>query len=367
MDYILPVFPSVNCFSPQRTDSSTATPSAAFSNYLTQVTNKIKQFSLTGLVFTMQCGPQSAWTMQPLCWAGAGSPQACLCLRPRQAACACAICACRPARSTPNACTLLSRWAVAFPACPALSSAACRLHTASTDPACDQTRRRAGRRCQASLILHGTIECYVIFDKTSYRTGLNAIKNTAPYNGVTLNFCAITLDGGPIRTSTICFDNSGLDPQHPYVIVKVRARPATPPRASHPLCQGWALCLCEADVSACACPRLGRSGALKAAAQDGGRVLLLGTGEGVSTTPWHQLLCTRVFLTQPDARRRWSRQGQSTTSSRSCLASAYTTPPRCPRRRTSRSRSRASLYSRCARGPRASAPGGCSAKAMCAR
>ena len=84
-------------------------------------------------------------------------------------------------------------------------------------------RRCAGRRCQASLILHGTIECYVIFDKTSYRTGLNAIKNTAPYNGITLNFCAITLDGGPIRTSTICFDNSGLDPQHPYVIVKVRS------------------------------------------------------------------------------------------------------------------------------------------------
>ncbi|KAK9821113.1 hypothetical protein WJX81_007720 [Elliptochloris bilobata] len=54
-----------------------------------------------------------------------------------------------------------------------------------------------------------------------YRTGLNAIKNVAPYNGITLNFCAITLDGGPIRTSTICFDNSGLDPQHPYVIVKV--------------------------------------------------------------------------------------------------------------------------------------------------
>ena len=78
------------------------------------------------------------------------------------------------------------------------------------------------RRCQASLILHGTIECYFIFDKSSYRTGLNAIKNVAPYNGITLNFCALELDGGPIRTSTICFDNSGLDPQHPYVIVKAR-------------------------------------------------------------------------------------------------------------------------------------------------
>ena len=67
MDYILPVFPSVNCFSPQRTDSSTATPSAAFSNYLTQVTNKIKQFSLTGLVFTMQCGPHHCSFMHFLC------------------------------------------------------------------------------------------------------------------------------------------------------------------------------------------------------------------------------------------------------------------------------------------------------------
>ena len=99
---------------------------------------------------------------------------------------------------------------------------ACWLHKAGTTHACDPMQRCAGRRCQASLILHGTIECYVVFDKTSYRTGLNAIKNTAPYNGITLNFCAITLDGGPIRTSTICFDNSGLDPQHPYVVVKAR-------------------------------------------------------------------------------------------------------------------------------------------------
>lgn len=42
---------------------------------------------------------------------------------------------------------------------------------------------------------------------------------------------------------------------------------------------------------------------------------------------------------------RWSPQAQSTTSSRSSSASAYTMPPRCPRRRTSRSRFRASLYS----------------------
>ena len=104
----------------------------------------------------------------------------------------------------------------------------CMQAATAAEHACDCLRCCAAHRCQASLILHGTIECYVIFDKTSYRTGLNAIKNTAPYNGITLNFCAITLDGGPIRTSTICFDNSGLDPQHPYVIVKARLPTVTP-------------------------------------------------------------------------------------------------------------------------------------------
>lgn len=78
-------------------------------------------------------------------------------------------------------------------------------------------------RCKASLILHGVIECYYVFDKTSYRTGLNTLKNTAPYSGISLNFCAIQLDGGPVKTSTICFDNSGIDPNHPYVIAKVGA------------------------------------------------------------------------------------------------------------------------------------------------
>ena len=78
VDYILPVFPSVNCFSPQRTDSSTATPSAAFSSYLTQVTNKIKQFSLTGLVFTMQYGPRHA-AIRSLCAELAHCPRACIC------------------------------------------------------------------------------------------------------------------------------------------------------------------------------------------------------------------------------------------------------------------------------------------------
>ena len=83
------------------------------------------------------------------------------------------------------------------------------------------------RRCIQSLLLQGTIECYYVFDKTSYRTGLNAIKNTAPYTGISLNFCALQLDDGPVKTSTICFDNSGLDPNHPYVIARVRMPPAS--------------------------------------------------------------------------------------------------------------------------------------------
>ena len=77
-------------------------------------------------------------------------------------------------------------------------------------------------RCKQSLILHGAIECYYVFDKTSYRTGLNQLKNTEPYPGISLNFCALQLDDGPVKTSAICFDNSGIDPNHPYVIAKVR-------------------------------------------------------------------------------------------------------------------------------------------------
>ena len=69
------------------------------------------------------------------------------------------------------------------------------------------------------------MECYFVFDRTSYRTGLDVLKNTQPYEGVSLNFCALQLDGGPIKTSTICFDNSGIDPNHPYVIAKVGPSP----------------------------------------------------------------------------------------------------------------------------------------------
>ncbi|EIE18926.1 hypothetical protein COCSUDRAFT_68083 [Coccomyxa subellipsoidea C-169] len=129
VDYVFPIWPTINCFNPARSDNSQVTPSASFTSYLTAVQNKAKQFTQSGLFFTAQC--------------------------------------------------------------------------------------------KASLILKGTIECYYVFDKTSYRTGLNTLKNTAPYSGISLNFCAIQLDGGPVKTSTICFDNSGIDPNHPYVIAKV--------------------------------------------------------------------------------------------------------------------------------------------------
>ena len=78
------------------------------------------------------------------------------------------------------------------------------------------------------------MECYFVFDRTSYRTGLDVLKNTQPYEGVSLNFCALQLDGGPIKTSTICFDNSGIDPNHPYVIAKVG--PSPEPATYHSFC-----------------------------------------------------------------------------------------------------------------------------------
>ena len=58
-------------------------------------------------------------------------------------------------------------------------------------------------RCKQSLILHGVIECSHVFDRTSYRTCLNRLKNTAPNPGISLNACALQLDDGPVKTSTI--------------------------------------------------------------------------------------------------------------------------------------------------------------------
>ena len=98
-------------------------------------------------------------------------------------------------------------------------------------------------------MLHGIIECYYVFDKTAYRTGLNVLKNVQPYPGLSLNFCALQLDNGPVKTSDICFDNSGIDPNHPYVIAKVgRDACLTVGAGVLVLCQGQVQCPC------CACP-----------------------------------------------------------------------------------------------------------------
>ena len=99
-----------------------------------------------------------------------------------------------------------------------------QIHVCTKLPACGSSGSLCACRCKQSFLLHGVVECYFVFDKTSYITGLNTIKNTAPYAGVSLNFCALQLDDGPVKTSTICFDNSGIDPNHPYVIAKARLR-----------------------------------------------------------------------------------------------------------------------------------------------
>ena len=59
VDYIFPIWPSLNCFNPARTDNSTITPSAGFTNYYNAVQSKANQFITTGLFFTAQCGPDS--------------------------------------------------------------------------------------------------------------------------------------------------------------------------------------------------------------------------------------------------------------------------------------------------------------------
>ena len=67
MDYILPSFPTINCFAPMRTNTSTATPSAAYNNYYAQVNNKIKQNSVSGLVFYAQCAHRPLTCPPVLC------------------------------------------------------------------------------------------------------------------------------------------------------------------------------------------------------------------------------------------------------------------------------------------------------------
>lgn len=57
VDYVFPIWPTINCFNPARSDNSQVTPSASFTSYLTAVQNKAKQFTQSGLFFTAQCAP----------------------------------------------------------------------------------------------------------------------------------------------------------------------------------------------------------------------------------------------------------------------------------------------------------------------
>ena len=54
VDYVFPIWPSLNCFNPARTDNSSVTPSQGFTNYLNAVQAKANQFITTGLFFTAQ-------------------------------------------------------------------------------------------------------------------------------------------------------------------------------------------------------------------------------------------------------------------------------------------------------------------------
>ena len=54
VDYIFPIWPSLNCFNPARTDNSSISPSAGFESYYAAVQAKANQFITTGLFFTAQ-------------------------------------------------------------------------------------------------------------------------------------------------------------------------------------------------------------------------------------------------------------------------------------------------------------------------
>mgnify|MGYP006952895303 CR=1 FL=1 len=57
----------------------------------------------------------------------------------------------------------------------------------------------------------------------SFKTGIAAIKNVAPYPGLELVTCVLQLDCGPPKTSPICFDKGGLDPHHPYIVARAES------------------------------------------------------------------------------------------------------------------------------------------------
>ena len=55
LDYFLPIWPTIGCTTPTRTDGSTVLPSSGFNKYFAAVTAKNNQFAETGLFFTGQC------------------------------------------------------------------------------------------------------------------------------------------------------------------------------------------------------------------------------------------------------------------------------------------------------------------------
>ena len=67
LDYFLPIWPTLACFTPTRTDGSTVTPSSGFNKYFAAVTAKSKQFAQTGLFFTGQCALRAAFA-NPFLW-----------------------------------------------------------------------------------------------------------------------------------------------------------------------------------------------------------------------------------------------------------------------------------------------------------
>ena len=72
-------------------------------------------------------------------------------------------------------------------------------------------------------MLRGAAECYFVFDQTALRTGIAAIRDVAPYPGISLLTCVLQLDAGPPKTSAQCFDKGGVDPAHPYVVARVES------------------------------------------------------------------------------------------------------------------------------------------------
>lgn len=54
VDYVFPIWPTLNCFNPARTDNSSIVPSAGFTAYYNAVQAKAAQYITTGLFFTAQ-------------------------------------------------------------------------------------------------------------------------------------------------------------------------------------------------------------------------------------------------------------------------------------------------------------------------